>query len=534
MGVGEEFEDSPLARALDAEVDEAFEMLQTGFERLLDIADRGDLGALGPRRLIALAQRFESHRSRLAAVDAGIVEAATDERLDAFTCSRSLAVALADVLRISRATAKARITAAAQILPLNGFSAGPQSARLPALAAAVRDGSVSDDQARVIGAAMRTLATNPQIDTETAQRAERMMLDQAAALGPEDLRSVAAKLDDVLLPGGILPREQLARARRGLSIGPAQRDGTHRISGTLTRVAYTRLMSVLSPLAAPRSADDLAGPDPRTPEHRMHDALEDACSRLLDSAGLPRSGGTPATVHITIDADRLLAAVADDSAYTRAAGITSFGERLTFGEIVQLAEQARIIPAYLSSTRGIIAYGAQRRCASEAQTQALIARDLGCSFPGCDAPAEWCERHHVIPWYRGGPTDLSNLTLVCGYHHREFEKRGWRVVMALGLPTWIPPAWLDPEQRPMVNTRIAEAHGHVIDPASVLAALETADRHAEPEGDDRLDAVDDLVNLLAQHVGPDEREEFAYEIGLVLGGYLGPGAPAQRALQPVA
>ena len=39
----------------------------------------------------------------------------------------------------------------------------------------------------------------------------------------------------------------------------------------------------------------------------MHDALEDVCDRFLRSDRLPDSGGTPATVIITIDIEDLLA-----------------------------------------------------------------------------------------------------------------------------------------------------------------------------------------------------------------------------------
>jgi len=42
---------------------------------------------------------------------------------------------------------------------------------------------------------------------------------------------------------------------------------------------------------------------------------------------------------------------------------------------------------------------------------ALIARDAGCSFPGCTHPASWCERHHILDWILGGLTDLDNLTI---------------------------------------------------------------------------------------------------------------------------
>lgn len=543
MTTTREFEESESARAFDAEVDGYFGQLAAGLDGLLDISDRGDLGALGPRRLIEFAQRLEAHRTRLSAVDAGIVEAAEEERLTEYTCTRSVAAALSGALRITPATARARVARARQILPRNGFSSGPQDAELPVLASAVRSGTVTGDQIAVIGAAMRELRTNPQIGTDEAARAEQILVQQAAALGPKDLRTAADRIDEVLLPDGVLPREEIAAARRGLTIGTERRDGTHHISGNLTRVSYTRLMSVLSPLSAPRPADDPIGPDPRTPAQRLHDALDEAASRLLDTAGLPRSGGTPATVHVTVDADRLLAAVAGDDASwaaTRAVAETSFGDRLTFGEVLQLAEQARIVPTYLANGSGILSYGTMRRCASEAQTQALIARDRGCTFPGCTAPPEWCERHHVIPWYRGGPTDITNLTLLCGFHHREHEKRGWSVVIAHGLPVWIPPNWIDQEQRPLINTRVHGATGALLDvefPAAVrraISAAATVSDAISPDagGDaDRFDPIEDLLDLLALRVDRDEREEFKYEIDFVLDGYIGPNAPSRRALE---
>jgi hypothetical protein len=52
------------------------------------------------------------------------------------------------------------------------------------------------------------------------------------------------------------------------------------------------------------------------------------------------------------------------------------------------------------------------------QIDALHARDGGCAFPGYDHPADWCQRHHIRDWANGGPTDIDNLVLLCGYHHR--------------------------------------------------------------------------------------------------------------------
>ncbi|SEQ48894.1 HNH endonuclease signature motif containing protein, partial [Microlunatus flavus] len=109
--------------------------------------------------------------------------------------------------------------------------------------------------------------------------------------------------------------------------------------------------------------------------------------------------------------------------------------------------------------KGVVLWmGRSSRLATAGQTMALVARDGGCSFPGCEHPPEWCERHHVVAWADGGATDLDNLTLLCRYHHRQFLARGWTCRMVDRLPTWFPPRWVDPEQRPLRHTRITTRH----------------------------------------------------------------------------
>jgi hypothetical protein len=106
-----------------------------------------------------------------------------------------------------------------------------------------------------------------------------------------------------------------------------------------------------------------------------------------------------------------------------------------------------------------LALGRTRRLASPGQTMALIARDAGCSFPGCTHPAAWCDRHHILDWILGGPTDLDNLTLLCRYHHTHFLQKGWSCrINAEGLPEWIPPRGIDQDQQPHINPRIRRIH----------------------------------------------------------------------------
>ncbi|HEX7442799.1 MAG TPA: HNH endonuclease signature motif containing protein [Acidimicrobiales bacterium] len=69
--------------------------------------------------------------------------------------------------------------------------------------------------------------------------------------------------------------------------------------------------------------------------------------------------------------------------------------------------------------------GRAARHANRAQRRALTHRDGGCRFPGCDRPPNRCNAHHIIAWDHHGPTDMSNLILLCRYHHGVTHRSGW-------------------------------------------------------------------------------------------------------------
>ena len=48
-------------------------------------------------------------------------------------------------------------------------------------------------------------------------------------------------------------------------------------------------------------------------------------------------------------------------------------------------------------------------------------------FAGCDAPAHWCDVHHLIHWADGGDTSLENSGLLCERHHTKVH-HGFRIV----------------------------------------------------------------------------------------------------------
>lgn len=61
----------------------------------------------------------------------------------------------------------------------------------------------------------------------------------------------------------------------------------------------------------------------------------------------------------------------------------------------------------------------------------------------------WCEAHHLIPWSRGGRTDVSDGCLLCPFHHHLIHTGQWSARMGPdGVPEVIPPARIDPTRNP--------------------------------------------------------------------------------------
>jgi hypothetical protein len=277
-------------------------------------------------------------------------------------------------------------------------------------------------------------------------------------LGATDLRRYARNVVNAADPDGPAPvDDQLQQDRRYLDL-KQRRDGMWHVQGKLTTTVGAQLNAIVDPLTKPRTTtlEDQDGtttpiPDERPHGQRLHDALDEACARLLKIKDQPVSGGTPASVIVTIPLEDLLgkAGLAE----------TSDGSQLTSDQLLRIADEADIWPTIINHNNVPLALGRTRRIASAGQTMALHIRDGGCSFPGCTHPPSWCDRHHITDWIDGGPTDLDNLTLLCRYHHTHFLQKGWTCrINADELPEWTPPRWTDQHQRPQINTRIRRIH----------------------------------------------------------------------------
>ncbi|HJQ90525.1 MAG TPA: HNH endonuclease signature motif containing protein [Acidimicrobiia bacterium] len=87
-------------------------------------------------------------------------------------------------------------------------------------------------------------------------------------------------------------------------------------------------------------------------------------------------------------------------------------------------------------------------------------RDGGCQFPGCGT-RNFVHAHHKTHWADGGPTDLENLILLCGYHHRVLHEHGWMIEDdRYGKPVFRKPdGQVYPPVRPGLDPRLRELVG---------------------------------------------------------------------------
>jgi hypothetical protein len=352
----------------------------------------------------------------------------------------SLSAMLQAMLRLSPHAAGQRVAAAHDLGPRVSVTGEGLPPILPAVAGAIAQGALSDEQAREIGRVIEQLPSG--LPIEQVAEAERKLVAAGSQLGPRQLGQLGQRILAHLDPDGVLGSDGEHQRRRSFSL-IAQADGSYHARGTLTPACGALLLASLTPRSAPRPADD--GPDPRSFGQRLHDALADLAEIQLRRNELVDSGA-PAQVIITMSAEQLR----ERTGYAE----TSFGQLISVPEALRLAGETDLAVMICDGQGAVLAEHRTKRIATRSQTLALIARDRGCSFPDCDRPPEYSQRHHIIAWHDGGPTNLDNLTLLCRAHHRRFEAEGWQCVMNDRLPCWIPPPWIDPDRKPRQNVRI--------------------------------------------------------------------------------
>lgn len=309
-------------------------------------------------------------------------------------------------------------------------------------------GEVSAEHVSVAVDALAALP--PTLDSATVSRAESYLVEQAQLHDPKGLAHLGRHLRHVLDPDRgdtLVAEEERHRATRSLEVRQRS-DGSADLRGHLDPELSASLLSQLTPLAAPRPAVD-GSRDLRTTAQRNADALADLLKIAAGADGAPTRHGSRPTVTVTMALETLERRLGAPGATLDWSG------PLSAESARRLACDARIVPVVLGTDGQPLDVGRASYPVTAAIWRALVARDGGCAFAGCDRPPEWTEAHHRMHWEDGGETSVQNCCLLCDHHHRVVHHQGWDVELIDGAIHVLPPTWIDPDRVPRRHIRRA-------------------------------------------------------------------------------
>lgn len=362
--------------------------------------------------------------------------------------ARSTKALLQQRLRISGPDADARVRVACKVEQRITMTGQPVPPELPATTEALRDGEICLDHAKIIVAGIRKVSGV--LDSRQCEHAEAMLVEQSRMLEPKDLQTVTARLIYHCDQDGALRDEERQFEDRELYFCAAQ-NGMTLLKGRLDREAGAKLRAALEPLAAPRPEKD-GTKDPRTAGQRNADALTSVLDIALSTDDLPRAGGQRPHLAVTVPWESLRDPLPLKKP-TAPGILENTGQPLTAAQTRRIACDADVRRIVLSGDGQPLDVGRAHRTAPAHIRAALLARDSSCAFPACDHPPGTPEAHHLVSWVDGGRTDLNNMIMLCGAHHRIVHSQGWEIDLTSGRPVFIPPSIVDPWRRPRPGNR---------------------------------------------------------------------------------
>ena len=237
-------------------------------------------------------------------------------------------------------------------------------------------------------------------------------------------------------------------------------DGRVVVQGQLNRTEAAIVEAALRVFDVPDSVDEngeFIG-DPRSLGKRIADALVEVCKFALshrDGAG--ESGRFVPHVSLIVDIAELRASALRGAGVRSQAGLErvaeargwSAAERSWFTDALHRHGDAvsadgseldatavatltcdSVVQRVLMAGSKVLNLGREVRTATAAQRRAIVARDRHCRAPGCRTKPKHCDVHHLDHWINGGRTDIDRMVLLCGTHHREFHKPGYRMELS--------------------------------------------------------------------------------------------------------
>ncbi len=293
---------------------------------------------------------------------------------------------------------------------------------------------------------VRVLVGAREADPVAFAEAEALLVEAARIHSITDLGRVAAYWRQGVEQEQSLHGDAVLRNRRRLHAS-ALFMGMVRVDGDLDPETGETLLTALRAVldAESRSRD---GDDERTPAQRRADALGEICRQWLDRTDRPAVAGERPHVTMTVDPEVLRAGAevlpGASATAIQASSMRAADPRETTGtcddsisrceldhvgpvhpEVARrLACDASVMRVVMAGPSEPLDVGRRTPVVSAAIRRAVIVRDRGCRFPGCDRPHTWCDAHHVVHWADGGPTSVANLLLLCRRHHRLVHQPG--------------------------------------------------------------------------------------------------------------
>jgi len=222
---------------------------------------------------------------------------------------------------------------------------------------------------------------------------------------------------------GTAPRVALGLAQTfdGRFVLDGEMDAEH---GHIIRSAIAAEVDEMFRVGAFRADDGLS------PAERRGQALVQIITRKA-RPGMKHDAPRP-SVEVICD-DRTLQGLPIDDAADLRTRICAYsdGTPLPVTTLSRLLCGAEVHRLVISADGEVLDAGKTIRLANRAQRRALRFRHARhCAFPGCEAPTDWCEAHHIDQWNpdptdNRGRTDLANMVPLCRFHHHTVHEGGF-------------------------------------------------------------------------------------------------------------
>lgn len=286
------------------------------------------------------------------------------------------------------------------------------------------------ESGEITSSAVDLLMPAQQVDPKAFTQAEASLVEAATTLSIPDLGRVVATWRRAAEDARGPEFTDRAYERRRLHVSPTLA-GMVRVDGDLDPETG---QTVISALRAVCDAGVRSQADHRSSPQRRADALGEICRQWLDRTDRPLVGGERPHVTVTVDLQMLEGRLPPPGSVAEledAGPISSEAAR-------RLACDASVSRVITRGSSEPLDVGRRTQVVPAGIRRAVVVRDRGCRFPGCDRPQGWSDAHHVVHWAHGGDTALSNLVLLCRRHHR-LVHHGFGLEMTDGRPRFFRP-----------------------------------------------------------------------------------------------